>query len=304
MTALRRWAMALGCLSVVATPACLPWARRAPERQEPWSWAEHDGRLLRYEVRGPEDGRPVVLVHGFGSSLDVWGPMLPSLGEDLRVLRLDLPGFGRSDHREGPQDIESLAAAVAAVMDAAKIDRATLIAHSMGCAVALALALEVPARVEQLVLIGPWVYESQVPWGLRAAREKGTGELMLALWYRDHLDLRFAMSFHDHERWVDQGLLDAAKRTLSLEGTRRAALETIRGLGFLEREPRYAQVAQRTLVVEGREDRIATVPFAEALVTQLPDASLEVVPWTGHFPMIEAADHVGTRIRGFLDGTP
>lgn len=295
--AARRLLLSLTILLVA--PACLRWATEAPVRDGPLAWAEVDGRWLRHEITGPVDGTPVVLIHGFGSSLDVWGPILPELTQ-LRVLRLDLPGFGRSDHREGPQDIEHLAGAVLAVMDQHGLDHAHVVAHSMGCAVTLAMALAAPERVDRVVLIGPWVYEGQVPWGLRAARDPGTGELMLGLWYRDHLDLRFGQSFYDAERWVTEDLLDAARRTLSLPGTRRAALETIRGLSFPVREDRYGDLLHRTLILQGREDRIATLPFAERLSVQLPRATLEVLPYVGHFPMIEAAAKVGARTRAFL----
>jgi pimeloyl-ACP methyl ester carboxylesterase len=69
-------------------------------------------------------------------------------------LLLDQRGFGDSDRPQGGYEIRDLAADVVAFLDAASIDRATIVGHSMGSFVARCVAITFPERVDRLVLIG------------------------------------------------------------------------------------------------------------------------------------------------------
>ena len=243
---------------------------------------------VRVKVEGPTDAPAVVMIHGFGSHLGIWDSVMPAL-DGLRVLRLDLLGFGESSRLPGDYSPEGQAAAILAAMDAAGIEQAAVVAHSMGSTIALTLALLAPERVSRLVLLSPWVYEEQVLWAYRDARRPGIGELVVGLWHAEHLAWRFEYSFYD-DRYVTEALLDRARPMLRRRGTRAAALATIRSFGLEARQERYVSVSQPVLVINGREDRVSTVPYAERLAAQLPVARLEVLPWCGHLPMIEAPE--------------
>jgi pimeloyl-ACP methyl ester carboxylesterase len=100
------------------------------------------------------DGRPVVLLHGFPDSSHLWRKQVPALADSgMRVIAPDLRGFGESDR---PAAVEEYAlrrsvADVVAVLDALEIERAHVVGHDWGAAVAWMLASLVPARVERLV---------------------------------------------------------------------------------------------------------------------------------------------------------
>jgi pimeloyl-ACP methyl ester carboxylesterase len=241
------------------------------------------------------------MIHGFGSSLDVWEPVAPALASEYRVLRLDLAGFGRSSRWEGDYSREAHAARALAAMDAAGIDRATLVAHSMGAAVALTMALDAPERVDALVLIAPWLFEDQVPWGLRDARAAGVGELLFGIWFEEHLDLRFAWSFRDSEAVVSEEMLRRARAALRERGSRAAALATVRGLELPALEERLGGVQQPALVLQGDDDLVARPYFARRLASTLSDARLVPLADCGHFPMIEKAPRVAGLMREFVE---
>ena len=254
---------------------------------------------VRVADEGPRDAPAVVMIHGFGSHLGVWESVVPAL-DGYRVLRLDLLGFGASSRRPGEYRPEDQANAVLAAMDAAGIDRAAVVAHSMGATVALTLALQAPERVSRLTLLAPWVYDEQVPWAYRDARRPGVGELVVGLWHAEHLAWRFEYSFYD-DSLVTEDMLDSARQAMRRPGTRAAALATIRGLDLASRQDGYVAVSQPVLIVTGREDRVSTLPFAERLAAQLPVARLEVLPWCGHLPMIEAPEQTRRLVRYWLD---
>ena len=284
---------------MIALCGCLSW-QQGDLREPGRLYAEAGDQDVRYTVSGPEEAPAVVLLHGFGSSVEVWDPILADLEDDFRVLRVDLPGFGGSSRREGNYRPEDLAVGVLRAMDAADMSHAHVVGHSMGSLVSIVLTEMYPERFDRLVLVSPFVYDGQLPWGLRASLPPGGGELIFGLWYADFLDYRFGLSFWDAEHLVTEGLLDAARRAMRKPGTRAAALRTLRQMDLPSHEPLYGTVHHRALVIAGREDRVARLPWVERVATELPDAELDVVPWCGHFPMIEAPAHTASILRRFL----
>ena len=105
-------------------------------------------------------GEPVIMLHGLYGSGNNWRGIARALENDYRVLRPDLRNHGQSPH-DPDMDYRSMAADVVALMDASGIDRASLIGHSMGGKVAMALALMHPERLERLVVvdIAPVTYD-------------------------------------------------------------------------------------------------------------------------------------------------
>jgi pimeloyl-ACP methyl ester carboxylesterase len=99
-------------------------------------------------------GRPIVLVHGWSLSSDMWRYEPASLGEGHDVLLVDLPGFGRSCALPGPYTIERHADALIRLLGEASLDGAIVVGFAYGAAVAMRAAIRDPARVAGLVCIG------------------------------------------------------------------------------------------------------------------------------------------------------
>jgi aminoacrylate hydrolase len=300
-----RWLTVLLTLALLS--GCLKWQETAFDYSGEGvrSVAMLEGMEIHYAIEGPVDGTPVVLVHGFGSQLGCWNPLVPALDRDHRVLRMDLTGFGRSSrYSDGDYSREGLAALVLAMMDHVGMERAVLVGHSMGTAVVLTVALQEPERVERLVLAAPWLYEDQVPWGLRDARRPGVGEMIFGIWFTEHLDWRFRLSFDDPDRFVSEEMLELAERDLKRIGTRAAALEVIRRMDLTALAGRIPEVTQSTLVVACDEDVVARTEYAERLASELPRATLARLAECGHFPMIERIAAFNELVRSQVEETP
>lgn len=116
---------------------------------------------------GPGSDRPVlVLLHAFPFDSTTFDPVLPLLVDRVRVVRVDLPGLGRSvDQAVGEPSVVAMAHAVLRVLDDGGVDRAAVHGVSTGGYVALALADLVPERVTALLLSSttPWVGEPDLP---------------------------------------------------------------------------------------------------------------------------------------------
>ncbi|MBU1227127.1 MAG: alpha/beta hydrolase [Actinobacteria bacterium] len=102
---------------------------------------------------GPEDGPPLVLLHGWVyDGLVTWHRVMPALAETHRVYVIDLRGHGKSARIRGPVDMEDMADEIAGVMDALGLGAVPMVGYSMGGMVAQTLARRYPGRISRLVL--------------------------------------------------------------------------------------------------------------------------------------------------------
>ena len=114
------------------------------------------GVAINVEVTGPDDGPPVLLVHGFPDTGRLWSKQVgPLAGAGYRVIVPDLRGYGRSDK---PADVDAynlmfLAADMGAVLDGLGVAKASIVGHDWGAAVAWGVASLAPDRVEKVVAL-------------------------------------------------------------------------------------------------------------------------------------------------------
>ena len=155
----RRW----GLLAALAAAAGLTWARRDQHRQlypprgEVWALPSGPTHVIE---GGRADGPPLLLIHGSdGVALD-WplSPLWDRLAPYARLTAPDRPGHGYTPARPGEAvTVEKNVERCLELLGALGLERVTVVGHSYGAAVALALALREPARVRALVLISPLV---------------------------------------------------------------------------------------------------------------------------------------------------
>jgi 2-hydroxy-6-oxonona-2,4-dienedioate hydrolase len=221
------------------------------------------------------EGKPVVLVHGFGVSGRYMLPLAQSLAGQFSVFTPELPGYGRSQKPRVPLGINGLAAALAGCLDALELERPVFIANSMGCQVVTDLAVRLPERVGPLVLIGPTVDPEH-----RQARS----QLLAALRDSAHEPL---------------SLLALAARDGAVMGVR-ALLATVRSALADRIEQRLPLIEQPTLVLRGEEDRFVNAEWAVQVVALLPCARLVVVPREPHAVHYTRPDLVARLVQEWL----
>ena len=122
-----------------------------------------DGVGLHVELDGPEDGTPVVFLHGVGSSGRTWEWLPGDLTRGRRVVRIDLRGHGRSDHAPGTYDLPRYGADVVAALGAVATRPAVLVGNSLGGVVAWWVAQNRPERVAAALLEDPPLSAGETP---------------------------------------------------------------------------------------------------------------------------------------------
>ncbi|MDI4663009.1 acetoin dehydrogenase dihydrolipoyllysine-residue acetyltransferase subunit [Xanthobacter autotrophicus] len=230
------------------------------------------------------EGRPLVLVHGFGSELNGWRPFLAGAAVSRPVLGIDLPGHGGSAGH-GAARFEALVAAVGQTLEELGLSDLDLVAHSLGAAVAVALAAEGYPDVRSLFLLAPAGLGPDINGAFVSGLARARTAESLAPWMgelvADPAVLTPAFVRAAAAARADEALVAAQQRlaaALFPDGTQafsvRAELEQLR-----------IPVA----VVAGTEDRI--IPPGH--MRRLPGmVGLHLFPGIGHMPQLEIRDEV------------
>lgn len=131
-----------------------------------------DGARVRYRDSGGT-GPAVLMTHGIGESLEFWHRQFDDLGQSLRLIAWDMPGHGLSDELASAMNLEGQAGAAWKLLDQLGVDQVHLVGNSLGAAMSLRMADQMPARVGSLVLansaaLGPEVFGAfklmALPW--------------------------------------------------------------------------------------------------------------------------------------------
>jgi pimeloyl-ACP methyl ester carboxylesterase len=265
------------------------------------------GGTVRLYHREWGSGPPVVLLHGLGASSYSWRLVAPKLAAaGHRVIALDLKGFGRSAKpRDGRYGVIEHAALVRAFLAARGLSGVTLIGHSLGGSIALAVALAEPGKgtVERLVLVATPAYPQDIPPPIAVIQRPGLGEAILAATPPElvaRLTLRGASLSSRH---ITEEKIRAYAAPLREPGARQALVDTARGLdpAGLEHLIRgYRRLAQPTLLLWCRLDEIVPLTTGVRLSRTMAAARLEVLDGCNHLPMEELPVLTSRRLLGFL----
>lgn len=259
------------------------------------------GVQLHLRARGPVDAPAVVLLHGFGSSLQTWDAWLAPLAERHRVIALDLPGAGLTgpDPTRDYSDPRSVAI-LAALLDTLGIRRATFVGNSLGGRLAWRFAAAHPERTDRLVLVSPDGFASEgfeygvapaVPLyaeAMRVVLPKPLVRASLAPAYADRGKLREATVTRYYE-------------LLRAPGVRVALLDRLRQAILVPPEPLLRTITVPTLLLWGTQDSLIPIANAQDYLRAMPQARLVTIPGVGHLPMEEAPAVSFRALRAFLD---
>lgn len=256
--------------------------------------AQIGGRTVRWLKLGEGDGTPVVLIHGFGGDLNNWLFNHADLATGRTVWALDLPGHGESGKAVESGALDELAQSVIDFLDTQKIERAHLVGHSLGGAVAMAVAERAPTRVASLSLIASAGLGDEIDGAYIEGFASATNRNVL----KPHVTKLFA-----DPALVTRQLVEDLVKYKRLEGVQDAlakiASQSFAG-GAQRRvfRDRLSTLAPKVLVIWGDADQIIPARHAQGLA---PMVQVEVIAGKGHMVQMEAAAEINRLLKAFFD---
>ncbi len=243
-----------------------------------------DGCEIWFESGG--HGRAIVFVSGFMGITDIWRTQVAAFRDAFHCVTWDTRGAGRSDKPvpDGAYGVARHARDLAAVLDAAGVDKALFVGHSMGGNIACEFRACAPERFAGIVFVGSYVAGAQIAAvGNTLARITASVTKPSArIRFFESVGLPFDIAV-EAAKWPLHAVLGNAASFMAFDGT--AALR---------------RLDVPCLVVHGSEDIVSPYePCATGLMALLPQAELLLLDGVNHCPMIERPQAVNERIARF-----
>ena len=270
-----------------------------------------DGLRIRVVEAGPPDGAPVVLVHGWACTAFAWRRQVPVLAAaGYRVIAFDLKGHGFSDKPADATEysVRAMTRFVLEAMDACGIECARLVGHSMGGAIATAVALAAPERVARLALVAPVGFGEVL--GLRLGRLlspalsvpllPGIGRVAMAV-PRWTLATSFRLIWGGGPITLTSADVEEYRAPTQFAGYVPALRHLVHAFEWMPlTAAQLGRLACPLLVLFGTRDRVVIPRKARDLVAAVPNGQLELIPGAGHMVQEECAEAVNARLLAFL----
>jgi pimeloyl-ACP methyl ester carboxylesterase len=258
-----------------------------------------NGMNIHYRDQG--EGAVIVLIHGTGSSLHTWEDWTQDLIRDYRVIRLDLPAYGLTGQdpqkRYSAKDYVDL---LDAFLTELNVDKFNLAGNSLGGLVSWLYASYHPDKIEKLVLLNPSGFPfKETPMVIKLAKTPIINNFIRYVTPRSFIEKNIREVYYD-ETLIKEATIDRYHDLTQYSGNREAFIDR----AYIEREDytkRLGLVKSTTLILWGENDEWIPVSDALKFESALPNASVIIMPKTGHVPMEEKSKESVSIVKDFLN---
>lgn len=289
------------------------WVIRNPERATldaaareaaPGEFVTLSDGVTHYELSGPADGQPVVLVHGFSVPAYIWDSTAAGLASaGFQVLRYDLLGRGFSDRPDLWYDADLMDRQLGELLDSVGFGGPVhVVGLSYGGVVTATFTGRHPERVRSLTLVDPAAGDpGTVPWYIALP---GLGPVLWqALVVPGMADSQLS-DFAEPELWPDWP--DRYRVQMRYRGFGRALRSTVIAMAATDLDSMYSTVGRATFPVQliwGTEDRTVPLALAARVRAAIPRTAFHPIDGAGHLPHLERAEVVNSILISFLNGS-
>lgn len=259
------------------------------------------GGDLEVVEAGPRDGSPIVLIHCFTCAINYWSKMIPALARRHRVVAIDLLGHGGSEKPKSGYSVPNQADLIAQALAKLGVSDAEVVGHSLGGAVAVALAQQSPALVNRVFIVDTPPTHEEGDLGL-VAKLGFAPVIGEAFWrikpdfaVRKGLEVAFAPGFKVPDEFVE----DVDRMTFSAYDDSPTAFDDYTKEESLDH--RMAETGKPLMVIMGAEEQIINEPakrLAEYRAT-VPGTETKLINGAGHSPNVEKPAETAALVLGF-----
>jgi 3-oxoadipate enol-lactonase len=260
------------------------------------AFTENEGVKIYWEEHG--EGEPLVLIMGLASTIDLWHRTRPVMAQHYRTILIENRGVGRSDVPPPPYSIATMASDVAAVMDAAGIERARVFGISMGGMIAQEFTLNYPERVQSLVLgctnFGGRNLKPASPKVLDVLKARGS---------MSPEEAARAMAPHTYdENTPRERVEEDLQIRMRWFPTPEGYFGQLGAILSWESRERLGNIKVPTLVIHGETDELVPPENGRMITDLIPGARLLMLPNTSHIFMTDQPEISHREILSFFQG--
>lgn len=240
-------------------------------------------------------GKPVLLIHGFCETHEIWNGLTESLAETSEVFAIDLPGFGQSEFPSTPFSIAAIAERILDWLDQERIMLPFVVGHSLGGYIALAMAAHAPEKIRGLCLFHSTPYPDSEE---RKANRNRVIEFVKANGVGPFVDTFVPGLFFDKRHPVIPFVHKIARKTPkeALLAYAEAMRDRPSSAGFLEK------FEKPVLILAGENDTIIPKESVQEYGLLAKMGLVQILIDTGHMAMFEQPLMVRNILVGFLSG--
>lgn len=255
-----------------------------------------DGKRLRVARLG--DGPPLLFLHGYPDTLQIWSNLAPLVADHHHVVAFDWPGMGESEAWSGGATPYDLARRLVRLLDHWHFERATIAGHDMGGQAALAVAALAPDRVERVVIMNSLVIpDAPTSWEIRLLRRFHVNRWLLR--YLPRVVFRRAVATS-----LDAPLPRELRHELWSQFRKRQTREFVVRMcaGYEGTLPRlaasYPSITVPARILWAAGDRHFPPFHGQLLHERMPNSELHIIPDAEHWMVLTHAKEIAEVICG------
>ena len=294
----------------------LPLTEKSPGEQVHYTYPVKKVRVqpnieIAYIDEGSPDAPVLLFIHGLAGGIPGWQKNIPVLRKQYRCIALDLPGHGLSAKGDFAYDMEFFTGVVLLFLDALGFEKVTIVGHSMGGQIAIILALKVPSRVSELILVSPAGIEPYTPIEKQTiinmtVAMSASGQAFTQ--YR----MNYFMAFNHNPKHAGELVTQLPYTKEDAAMMSRLLVRAIESILLASVNRVLHRIRQRCLVLVGNEDQVSPYQyfhrqgFAEITkieVAKIPYATLRIFSPCGHYVQYQRPRTFNKEVVQFLSNT-
>ena len=268
-----------------------------------------NGQELHTIEEGSPNRQKAILIHGWSSSSFAMSPLSSLLSQRFHCISVALPGYGSSPPFEGRASISRYAELITDLIEEVSDGPVVLVGHSMGGMISTTIAIEHPALVERMVLIGPTITGRLSPMinllisPINMIERFGIGSLIVSAIEKLYVGLTDRLmrpvSFSDRSD-ITQEDYHRLRADARRPGQGKVRAECFFAMRDHDLSGKLSRIETPTLVIWGAEDN--TVPLRDAGIVEdeWPETDLRILPKAGHWPHFESPTATRRLVAAYL----
>ncbi|MEW1963687.1 alpha/beta hydrolase [Microbacterium sp. NPDC077644] len=265
-------------------------------------WLDIDGVRTRVATAGPEDGQPVILLHGTGGHWETFAPTIPALSDQYRCIAVDMIGNGFTDKPDYDYEIQVYVRHILGVMKELHVERAHFIGMSLGAWVSAKIAQQHPELVDKVILMSPagLIATQSNMERIRAERTKAVED---PNW--EAITAIFEHLIADEDRRLPD--LIGLRQAIYRRPDTRATIDHLLALQNYETrernllsEDQWREIQAPTMVVASGKDHGEYQSTARQVANLIPNSTVFEMPEVRHWPHFEDPEAFNPAAVAFL----